>query len=558
LSSFLAVLLLTLVISIVSYMRINQMEEKANNIKVDSIPSTKIVGELHGDLESVPRLVSDLVLFTDSSTRTLIENDLNNTIDSINKNIALYKQKYISNSKDQQLANKLSESWNLYSEKIQPIVAASKGNDLVKARALIGEAHPLVEEIGDIVDSLFQINEQFANKECADSVNTAHSAAIWLIILATISILVGLIIALKISSVIVNPVKELVKKAEQVANGDLSMEEMEVFTFDEIGQLEKHFNIMTKNLRGLVQQVSLLSAQVAASSQELSAGAEEATQASEQITNRIQEIAVGTETTAKHVNELSSTIVQMTAGIEQVTANTQLVADNAEQSANTAEKGNQEVINVVNKINDIKSTTENTAHAVDILENHSAEIGKIVEVITGIASQTNLLALNAAIEAARAGEQGRGFAVVAEEVRKLAEQSGQAAEEIAKLIRQIQKETTNAVESMENGKQVVEEGIQAVRKTGDSFKEILKGIEELSHEDQDISAAMEQMAAGANNIVDGVKDLDTTAKISQEATREVASAIQEQHASLEEIASSADTLASMAQSLQEAISKFRI
>ncbi len=51
-----------------------------------------------------------------------------------------------------------------------------------------------------------------------------------------------------------------------------------------------------------------------------------------------------------------------------------------------------------------------------------------------IASQTNLLALNAAIEAARVGEAGRGFAVVAEEVRKLAEESGNAAKNISSLI----------------------------------------------------------------------------------------------------------------------------
>jgi hypothetical protein len=47
--------------------------------------------------------------------------------------------------------------------------------------------------------------------------------------------------------------------------------------------------------------------------------------------------------------------------------------------------------------------------AVAELGESSAEIGKVIEVITSIAEQTNLLALNATIEAARAGEAGRAL-----------------------------------------------------------------------------------------------------------------------------------------------------
>jgi methyl-accepting chemotaxis protein len=79
-------------------------------------------------------------------------------------------------------------------------------------------------------------------------------------------------------------------------------------------------------------------------------------------------------------------------------------------------------------------STVDAAQTVAELDENSARIGSVLDVIRGIAEQTNLLALNAAIEAARAGgDLGSGFAVVADEVRTLASRTQQSTAEIQTL-----------------------------------------------------------------------------------------------------------------------------
>ena len=96
------------------------------------------------------------------------------------------------------------------------------------------------------------------------------------------------------------------------------------------------------------------------------------------------------------------------------------------------------------------------------IEASAEKIGQIIGVIDEIAFQTNLLALNAGIEAARAGDSGRGFAVVAQEVRALAQRSGEAAREIKQLV---------------NGtKTQVEAGVEIVGQTQDAISSIVAQV----------------------------------------------------------------------------------
>jgi methyl-accepting chemotaxis protein len=207
--------------------------------------------------------------------------------------------------------------------------------------------------------------------------------------------------------------------------------------------------------------------------------------------------------------------ISSAAALEELTAS--LAADSeharsaaavAQATSEVANAGARRVAALSDSLRGLASMVEQAAGSANQLGDRSREIGSIVAVIAEIAGQTNLLALNAAIEAARAGEQGRGFAVVADEVRKLAERTGNATRDIGALIVGIQQEIATMVAAMgqtnagvrssasdaDQSNQALQEVESNTRSTFDLVEQIAASSAEQSVASQQIAQSIEQVA----------------------------------------------------------------
>ena len=454
------------------------------------------------------------------------------------------------------LMNQIKEWSALIDEDILPTF--SQG-ELEKAQVgLEQKAEPLSVQIMYRLNELSKENQENMNISGQQIMNNGKQVEHIIVIVITVSVILGIIIAILSANSIAKPITRVANRLEQVAAGDLSSDNLKTKAKNEIGKLIHASNLMVTNLRQLVSNVNQSSEQIAASAEELTASAEQTSNATQQIASSTEQMAAGAEAQLNSVNETSATIQQMSERIRDIASNSELVSSLAKNASTASKNGFKTVDEVVEQMNTIEKTVKETSQVIESLGERSNEIGKIVTMITTISDQTSLLALNAAIEAARAGEAGRGFAVVADEVRKLAEQSNESAQQITKLIRSIQEETTNAVKQMQEGTAKAAEGRLKTNELTTVFHTIEEAVKDVETKVEEVSSAAEQMASGSEQMVDAVNVVKTAAEENAQASQENSAASQEQLAMMEEISSSAQSLSQLADDMRNMVKTFKL
>ncbi|GAB3259642.1 methyl-accepting chemotaxis protein [Chitinimonas naiadis] len=311
--------------------------------------------------------------------------------------------------------------------------------------------------------------------------------------------------------------------------GDLTLR-LPVHSQDEVGRIAQAFNQFIDKLREMFLTVR-------DQSNELGSGIAHLTDTTDHIS---RDSNVQSE-------ELSSTA----ATIEQITVSIAHIADNVSDTHKLVEvvdtgsgESAQAVRQVADEITRIAAEFQQLAGVMNSLGNRSDQISSIVGVIKEIADQTNLLALNAAIEAARAGEQGRGFAVVADEVRKLAERTGQATVEIGTMIASVRDDTRDALGRMEAAVAAVDLGVS---RAADATGRI-----------ESIRASTGEMVAKMDDIVAATAEQRVATTAMAQSAERVNAMAQQTDSSIQDSNQTLRALSGLAQSLSSLVGRFRL
>lgn len=362
-----------------------------------------------------------------------------------------------------------------------------------------------------------------------------------------ITVVVGGRLAKALAANITEPLAELQKAADSMAEGNLDIQ-IQYKAEDEFGGLAESFRKTAYFLKGVVTDIDFILGEFSEKNFSAESKYPQAYKGGfRQVLEKIKTTEANLGNTLRSVQEssdqVSSGAVQLAqsaqglaegasdqaAAVQQLVSSVDEVADHVAENTKSTELVHQEAKKVALKADNSSDKMKELVAAMKHISETTNDIQAVIGKIESIASQTNLLSLNASIEAARAGEAGRGFAVVAEQIKGLAEESASSAEETREML-------TNSLKQVEIGSSVADE-------TSRYMDEMIKELDQVVLEVAKIREVSEKQAESVRQISVAVEQVNGVVQSNSATSQEVS-------ATSEELSASADGLDNMISGFQ--------
>ncbi|RMT85706.1 hypothetical protein ALP39_01746 [Pseudomonas marginalis pv. marginalis] len=394
--------------------------------------------------------------------------------------------------------DKLDQLLPTYISNSERIMSLLESNQLEQARAQLNSTNnEIFRQARDLIRVMIESNNRQIKEGSIAADDLRNSALTWMIGGIVLAFIIAITIGVLITRLITRPIAQAVESAQRIARGDLTQAIVTERT-DEAGQLLMALADMQGGLKSTLVEIANASDQLASAAEELSAVTEESSRGLTRQNDEIQQAATA--------------VNQMTAAVDEVASNAVSTSEASRQATTEAEEGREQVAQAVSGMGSMVVEINESTQSVADLAGQVREIGKVIDVIRGIADQTNLLALNAAIEAARAGEQGRGFAVVADEVRALAHRTQISTVDIEKMIGEVQVGADDAVAAMNKSLTWANNTQTLAQNAGEALERITSSVAKINERNLVIASASEEQAQVAREVdrnLLNIQDLST-------------------------------------------------
>lgn len=476
---------LMLILGAGALLQMGKIRGAAQEISTTSVPSIQSL-DAFTQLALRLRVLSYRLLINrepDVQQKTVELLELRNT--QIRDAQTQYEQ-FISTPEEQAVYDRYRQLMGQYHQLEKRMRSLSSNNQLDELSELLNnDLLSNSEAVNKELNALMRINIQQihdANQHASDEYSSAVNMVVILLVLATV---LTVVCALLLTRSIVQPLAQALEAAEAIAEGDLTRP-IKAHGSDEAGRLLQAMAKMQSKLRDTLLHISGSANQLASAAEELNCVTADS--------------AKGLAQQNKEIEQAATAVNEMTSAVEEVARNAVSTSQASQNATASTGDGRDLVQETVSAIERMSGDVQSTATLISNLATQSRDIGKVLDVIRGLADQTNLLALNAAIEAARAGEAGRGFAVVADEVRALAHRTQQSTSEIERMIASIQGGTEQAVDSMRTSTERAESTLNIAKGAGSALDTINSAMIEINERNLVIASAAEEQAQVAREV----------------------------------------------------------
>lgn len=391
----------------------------------------------------------------------------------------------------------------------QRVLQLAETGDAEQARSLAAsETNELFDNLRNYFDEVGAHADAQAQIRAGEASSEGQSSSVTILLITVVAILISIGLFAVFLKMIIASISALRDQLDNIAQGEGDLtQRIPVEMDDDLGKLAKSFNLILENLQSMIGSIQQLTRELGTGASDLARAAKDNNDGVTRQTDSISMVATA-------INEMQS-------AIEEVAGNASRAAEITREAEEKGKNGARIIRSSSEQVHRLAAQISKAVEVIRKLSDDSDNITSVLDVIRGIAEQTNLLALNAAIEAARAGEQGRGFAVVADEVRTLAQRTGQSTEDIQTMITTLQTGVADIVSVMETGSKEASETEKLATDAESELKAILEAMANIADVNTSVASATEEQTQVVDEINRSITEINDLATESANRSRDI-------------------------------------